>query len=80
MARHDQRAHKSLMVCPNCKMGACEVCIDVLRSVYTDKPICQCTKQNHGGEPVEQQIQDPETGTVYAPDLQVTTDGEVVRE
>ena len=79
MARHDQRPDRQLMVCPNCKAGACEVCIDVLRAVYTEKPLCRCTRQGHGGEPVEQQILDPETNVVYCPDMSVSLDGEVKR-
>lgn len=65
------------MVCVPCRRGDCTECVDVLRSVYTDVMVCQCTRENHDGEPVRQQILDPETGTVYAPGLEVTIDGEV---
>jgi hypothetical protein len=27
-----------------------------------EKPICQCIRKNHAGEPADQQILDPETG------------------
>jgi hypothetical protein len=65
------------MVCVPCRRGDCNECVDVLRSVYSEVPICQCDRTNHGGEPVNQQILDPETGTVYAPGLEVNKDGEV---
>jgi hypothetical protein len=47
--------------------------------VYTDETICRCRKQGHSGEPRDQQILDPETGTVHAPGLQVSIEGEVKR-
>jgi hypothetical protein len=65
------------MVCVPCRRGDCNECVDILRLAYTEVPVCQCTRQNHNGEPINQQILDPETGTVYAPGLEVTRDGEV---
>lgn len=79
---HDQRPEKKMMICPLCKEGACQNCIDRLRSIYTDKPICQCSRVLHtekrDGEPYLQQITDPLTGIVHAPDLTVDENGEVV--
>lgn len=77
MARHDQRPSRSLMTCQKCKAGNCAECVDVLRMVYTDDPICQCRRKNHAGEPRDSQVADPETGTVFTPGLSVTQDGEV---
>lgn len=79
MGKHSQRPISSLMVCANCKLGVCEKCVDVLRAVYTDEMICQCKRRNHSGEAVEKQVVDPFTGTVHAPGLTVTVDGEVKR-
>lgn len=56
------------MVCKNCKEGDCEQCVDVLRSVYSKIPICQCIRKNHAGEPVDNQIIDPFTESVYGPE------------
>lgn len=75
MARHDQRPDRSLMTCTNCKAGDCGACVDVLRMVYTNKTICKCTRKNHTGEPVEQQIQDPFDGTVHGPAVTISKDG-----
>lgn len=75
MARHDQKPPRA--VCSNCRNGNCEGCVDVLRSVYTDDKLCDCRRKNHTGEPMSQQILDPETGTVHAPGLTVDSDGKV---
>lgn len=80
MARHDQRPDDRLMVCKNCKDGNCSACVDVLRAAYADDLICRCTRRNHMGEPVDQQIKDPETGTVYGPGLSVSELGEIARD
>lgn len=40
----------SPFVCDRCKKADCENCIDVLRSVYTDKMICRCNRARHSGE------------------------------
>lgn len=77
MAKHDQRPDKSLMTCTNCKDGNCHKCIDVYRAVYSNNPMCQCTRKRHSGEPMDVQIKDPETGTVYAPGLTVDELGRV---
>jgi hypothetical protein len=79
MARHDQKTDRRHMVCKACEVGNCVECIDVLRMVYTNKTICECIRQNHSGEPRDQQILDPESGTVFAPGLKVTIDGTVER-
>ena len=79
MAKHDQKVEQKHMVCSNCKAGRCEECVDILRILYTDKMICECTRKNHNGEPRDQQILDPESGTVYGPGLTVSEDGEVKR-
>lgn len=77
MSRHAQKVEQRHMVCPQCKADNCEQCVDVLRMAYTDETICQCTRKGHDGEPRDQQILDPETGTVFAPGLSVSQDGEV---
>lgn len=66
--------------CSHCKGGNCENCTDVMRVIFGLPPICKCTRPNHGGEAVNQQIKDPETGTVYGPGLAVTEEGGVIRE
>lgn len=80
MARHDQRPDKSLFVCVNCKNGKCGNCVDVLRMVYADKPICRCEKRGHSGEAIDNQIADPETGSVYGPHAVIKEDGTVVTD
>lgn len=80
MARHDQRHAERKFVCTYCKAGTCELCTDVARVLVGLGTICDCDRPGHDGEPTRQQIADPETGTVYAPGLHVTTEGEVVRE
>lgn len=80
MARHDQKPKKEHMTCLNCKMGRCVVCVDVTRyAAGFTSSICQCSRKDHSGEPRDQQILDPETGTVYAPELEVDIDGKVTR-
>lgn len=75
--RHSQKPARRLMVCIPCKTGDCNNCVDILRSVYTDVQICKCQRRDHSGEPLSRQILDPETGTVHAPGLTVSEDGEV---
>lgn len=75
--RHDQKPDKKNMTCTPCGRGHCEECVDIIRMLFTKNRICQCTRKGHDGEPINQQIKDPETGTVYAPGLTVTEDGTV---
>jgi hypothetical protein len=42
-------------------------------------PMCYCKRKRHDGEANDVQTQDPETGTVWAPGLRVTQEGEVIR-
>lgn len=79
-ARHDQKALPDNWQCSACKKGLCDHCIDVARFVVgLNTPICRCKKKNHNGEASDNQIVDPETGTVYGPGLRVTQEGEVLR-
>ena len=66
-----------MMVCIPCKGNKCNECVDILRSIYSQEKICQCTRQRHSGEPRDLQIKDPFTGTIYAPHLEVSEGGEV---
>lgn len=80
MARHSQKPSRQHMTCPNCHQGKCENCVDVGRLLAGfENTICQCRKKGHSGEPRDQQILDPSTGTVYAPGLKVDVDGKVTR-
>lgn len=79
MARHDQQAVDALWICVSCKKNKCASCVDVLRAVYADTAICRCTRRNHDGDALNEQILDPETGSVHGPGLTVTEDGEVIR-
>lgn len=74
---HSQKTDPRQMTCFNCRNGHCENCVDVLRMVYSDEMICTCTRKNHLGEPIANQIKDPESGTVYAPGLTVSELSEV---
>jgi hypothetical protein len=66
------------MVCVSCKQGNCRGCVDVTRAALgREGTICKCLRQGHDGEPRNEQILDPESGTVYAPGLHVTQDGDV---
>lgn len=47
MARHDQKPAKGMMTCENCRLSACSVCLDVLRSKYSDDRICDCSRHEH---------------------------------
>ena len=68
------------MTCPRCHEGKCDECVDVGRFLAGfEKPICQCIRKNHAGEPADQQILDPETGAVHAPGLVVKADGTVTQ-
>jgi len=80
MARHDQKTKKKHLICPPCHNGRCDNCVDVARFLlgFEDR-LCECTKKGHDGEPLDQQILDPSTGTVYAPGLKVDIDGKVTR-
>lgn len=81
MARkHAQRPDKSVLVCGHCKRGDCNNCVDVLRAIYTDNMICRCTRQGHGGEAINNQILDPETGSVHGPGAVIKADGTVITD
>ena len=80
MSKHAQRPDKSKMTCPNCKKGECENCVDVLRILYSEEPICTCERKEHGGEPVNSQIKDPFSGSVYGPHSVIKEDGTVVTD
>lgn len=79
--KHDQRPAQYLMVCPRCKEDKCEECVDRLRAIYASNLLCKCSRKLHNekmsGEPILNQIRDPETGAVYAPGLEVSQEGEV---
>lgn len=64
-------------VCARCLDGSCNRCIDIMRVIVDLEPICRCKVPGHGGEPVDQQILDPETGTVYGPNVVVSAEGDV---
>lgn len=66
-------------VCVDCKKGNCVNCIDVLRVVINLPEMCHCKRKNHDGEPANEQIADPTTGSVFGPGLEVTQDGDIVR-
>jgi hypothetical protein len=76
--RHSQKP--PIFVCSHCQAGKCEECVDVLRVVFALDTLCECTRKGHSGEPVDQQVADPFTGAVHAPDLVVTADGDVERD
>lgn len=81
LRRHKRHSQKPpIFVCSHCQAGNCEYCVDVLRALFSQKMICECKRARHLGEPVEQQIADPFTGTVHAPGLVVEADGTVVRD
>lgn len=80
MSKHSQRPDKQLMICPNCSKGECGGCVDVLRSVYSQELLCQCTRQGHSGEAINNQIQDPETGSIYGPHAVIKEDGTVTTD
>lgn len=77
MARHSQKADRKHMICKKCEEDKCVECVDTLRSIFFEKAICECRRKKHNGEPRDEQILDPETGTVHAPGLTVTEDGTV---
>lgn len=80
MAKHDQKTKDEHMACSFCRNGVCDRCIDVVRALFSQESVCKCKKQGHMGEPLGKQILDPETGTVHAPGLVVTNDGQVFRD
>ena len=69
---------KTGFVCSFCLMTECDKCVDIIRISSGYKLICTCKLVAHAGEPRDQQILDPATGTVFAPGLGVTKDGTVV--
>lgn len=81
MGRHDQKPKDGLMVCPECRKGNCVSCVDALLFIARGegREYCKCKRKGHNGEPRDQQILDPETGTVHAPGLTISKDGEVTR-
>lgn len=76
MGKHSQRPDRKYKVCLACQSGNCEGCVDVLRALFADDLICECTRPRHGGEPL--QIQDPETSVVYSGCAEVHPDGKVI--
>lgn len=79
MARNSQKVDRRHMICENCRMDFCEGCVDILLMAVGRDGFCECQRQGHAGEPVDKQILDPDTGTVYAPGLIVDDDGKVTR-
>lgn len=79
--KHVQKAGGAMMTCSSCVSGLCENCVDRLRLVYSDNPICSCRKGGHEdavtGEPRRQQILDPETNSIHTPGLVISPDGDV---
>jgi len=88
MGKTGKPKHKKKLeawVCTHCIKGDCNSCIDVGRVLMSPLPvsefvpICKCKRPGHDGEPVNQQIRDPFDGSVHAPGLVITEDGEVKR-
>lgn len=80
-AAHDQKSTPDNWQCDPCKKGECNRCIDIMRVIKLRLPeMCKCKKRGHSGEARDNQILDPETGTVYGPGLRVTQEGEVIRD
>lgn len=87
MKRHNRqgkpRTDLKPFVCTHCQEGNCDSCIDIGRvmmvRVADFVPICKCKTPGHDGEPVDQQVKDPFTGTVHAPGLEVSEDGTVTK-
>ncbi len=65
--------------CTKCKANKCSFCIDVVRYIAGLPSICKCMSRNHSGEPFNNQILDPDTGSVYAPGMEVKPDGTISR-
>jgi len=78
--RRNGQIDRKRMVCAHCLQGNCMRCVDTVRIAWSMEPICTCTAKGHGGEPVEQQIEDPFTGDVHAPGMVIKKDGEVERK
>lgn len=66
------------MVCVSCLQGKCGQCVDMVLILAGRPQICLCKKPGHSGEPRDKQISDPETGTVYGPEMFATREGNVV--
>lgn len=77
MAKHDQRPDKRLMQCVPCKNDNCSGCVDVTLILLGREPICTCERKKHGGEPRDNQVRDPFSGTVVGPGMVLTEDGVV---
>lgn len=77
MARHDQRPAKKDMVCPKCKKGECQNCVDVALVLVGSRTVCECTRKDHAGEPRDKQVRDPFTGSVVATGALIGFDGDV---
>lgn len=77
--RRQSSIPSAAFVCSHCVGNDCKQCTDIMRVVFDLSEICNCRRPDHGGEPMNKQIKDPETGTVYGPGLSVTKDGEVKR-
>lgn len=77
--KHSQRPTKRDMTCPNCKWNNCAECVDVVLILAGRPTVCTCTRRCHSGEPIDQQVLDPFTGTVHAPGLEVAEDGTITR-
>jgi hypothetical protein len=78
--KHAQRPDKSKMVCQNCRKGECGGCVDILRIVYSEEPICTCERKEHSGEASAKQVKDPFDGSVYGPHSVIKEDGTVVTD
>ena len=79
--RHSQKGDEDTFVCRQCRLEHCDQCLDKLRLLYAKDRLCRCRRTLHlekiMGEPRLNQIEDPETGMIYAPGLTVNRDGKV---
>lgn len=71
---------KTEFICTHCSAGDCNNCSDIMRIIVNLPEICQCARPEHSGEPVNQQILDPETGDVHAPGMVIHEDGSIEKD